>query len=313
MSKKRVLITGVNGFTAGYFLDFLRLSGVDSGYIFGTDRAKDASGAHRCRFIKADLLDKKEALNVLKKSRPDLIFHFAGLNFGGDHNELMRGNVFTTNNLLEAVIKSRLKSRVLVIGSAAEYGISGAPGIPIKETAPLNPVTPYGVSKAAQTILALQYHSLYGLYVVIARPFNLIGPGQTPNLVCGSIVRQIKNICVGRRPSAKLIVGNLDSGRDFVDIRDAVRAYWLLLNSGKNMAGEVFNVASGRSTPIKRVLGILFKYCGKKIPVERRKEKIKRGDIKAQSADISKIKKAVGWKSSIGPGTSLKDMYESVV
>jgi GDP-4-dehydro-6-deoxy-D-mannose reductase len=314
MNSEKILITGANGFTAGHFLDFLRLSGVSEDRIFGADREAGLSSVRWRHFIKADFLDKKQVLNMLRKVKPGLIFHFAGLNFGSDHNELLRSNVFTTNNLLEALVKIGLKSRVLIVGSSAEYGIAGGSKDPIDETTPLAPITPYGISKAVQTTLALRYYSSFGLYIVIARSFNLTGPGQSTDLVCGSIVSQVKAICTGKAKTDKLILGNTDTERDFIDVRDAVSAYWQLLTSEKNIAGQVFNVGSGKSNSIRHVTEILFKYCGRKIRLEQRKDKVRQNDIPTQVADITKIKTAViGWKSTIDIERSLIDMYESIV
>ena len=194
MKKNNILITGSSGFTAGHFMDYLAVSGISDDRIFAADMAPGPCGMRKGHFIKVDLLDKGQVSRMLKKADPGLIFHFAGLNFSRDYDRLLRGNFFTTNNLLDAVVRNGMGPRILVIGSSAEYGIAGNSKKPIKETEPLAPITAYGVSKAAQTMLALQYHSAYGLYIVVARSFNLIGPGQTSALVCGSIVGQVKAI-----------------------------------------------------------------------------------------------------------------------
>ncbi len=313
MKKGKILITGSGGFTAGHFMDYLDISGISDSQIFTADKESGLSGMHRRHFIKVDFLDKGQVSSMLKKIKPDLIFHFAGLNSSRDYDGLLRGNLFTTNNLLDAVVRNGLESRILVIGSAAEYGIAGNSKRPIRETAPLAPITPYGVSKAAQTMLVLQYCSAFGLYVVIARSFNLIGPGQTSALVCGSIVGQVKAICTDKtKANNKLMIGNTHTKRDFVDVRDAVRAYWQLLTCKRNISGQVFNVGSGQANSIRDVIEMLFKYCGKKIRLEQRKDKIRKNDIQMQVADITKIKAAIGWKSTISIEKSLKDMYESL-
>ena len=313
MKKKKILITGSSGFTAGHFMDYLGISGISDDRIFAADRKSGLCGMRKRHFIKVDLLDKGQVSRMLKKIKPDLIFHFAGLNFSRDYDGLLRGNLFTTNNLLDAVVRNGLEPRILVIGSAAEYGIAGNSKKPIRETEPLAPITPYGVSKAAQTMLALQYCSSSGLYIVAARTFNLIGPGQTSALVCGSIVGQMKAICTGKaKTDNKLMIGNTHTKRDFVDVRDAVRAYWQLLACKQNISGQVFNVGSGQSHSIRDVIEILFKYCGRKIPLEQRTNKVRRNDLSAQVADLTRIKAAIGWKSEVTIKRSLIDMYESM-
>lgn len=312
MNNKKILITGSNGFTARHFMRYLDLSGVDGTQIFAADRKPEPAGARGRHFIKIDLLDKGQVSRMLRKVKPDLIFHFAGLNSSRDYEELLRGNLFTTHNLLDAVVRNEFSPRILIVGSAAEYGIAGSSKNPIRETSSIAPVTPYGVSKAAQTMLALQYQRSFGLYIVVARSFNLVGPGQTTGLVCGSIVNQVKAICTGKAKADKLVVGNTHTKRDFVDVRDAVRAYWQLLACRRNISGQVFNIGSGRSNSIRGVIGILLKYCGRDIPLERHPGKIQGVDVPVQVADVTKVKATIGWKSTIPIEKSLKDMYEDL-
>ena len=308
---KKILITGVTGFTGRHLLDFLRSLGINRGDIFGIDK-EGPCGATGFRFIKSDLSDKLQTLRVLKKVKPGLIFHLAGINFGKKYDELLCSNILMTNNLLEALVHSGLGARILIIGSAAEYGMAGGSRKPINESAPIMPVTPYGVSKAAQSMLALQYSQEFGLYVVIARPFNLIGPGQTANLVCGSIVSQMKRSCAGKERPGKIIVGNLHTKRDFIDVRDAVRAYWQLLTCRKDISGQVFNIGSGRAHSVQDVIDKLSKYCGRKIEIEQRVSKVRTNDIPFQVADVRKIKRVIGWTGKIPIERSLKEMYESI-
>jgi len=309
---KTLLITGVNGFTGRYFIDYIRSLNSDI-KIVGIDSKEKGSGKNdNFRFIKCNLLNKRRIDSIIGRVYPDYIFHFAGLNFSRDYRELLNHNVFSTKSLLDAVTNTRCKPRVLIIGSAAEYGPVSQKEQPVSESTPLRPVTAYGVSKAVQNLLALQYYSEFGLSIVIARTFNIIGPGQTTRLVCGSIVKQIKDICLNKAKTNKLIIGNLHTKRDFIDIRDVVRAYWKLMMCKKTISGEIFNIGSGKSHSIRDIIDILFRHCGREIAIEQKTERIRKKDIPVQIADIKKIRNMVGWKPLISIESSLREMYASI-
>ncbi|MFA5339145.1 MAG: GDP-mannose 4,6-dehydratase [Candidatus Omnitrophota bacterium] len=305
---KKVLVTGVSGFTGRYFVDLAGKMRPGTVKIFGVDKKCFPGSPENFKFIRSDLLDKGSISKIIGDTRPDYILHLSALLFSKDHEDLLKYNVLATKNIFDAVIEKGLSPRILVIGTSGEYGISSR-NIPLKETGPLAPITPYGLSKAAQTLLALQYHQGYGLDIVIARPFNLIGPGQTSQLVCGSIVNQIKDMGPKGRRKGRLLIGNLHTSRDFIDVRDAVRAYWMLMACKKPVAGEIFNVGSGKPHSVREIVKILSGLCGRKFSVEQRKDKVMKKDIPAQTADITKIKALTGWKPEIPIGASLMDMY----
>lgn len=305
---KKILITGVNGFTGAYFLDFLKEQELNL-RIFGIDKNSFSNKNKNFEFIKTNLCNRKRAVSVIKDIKPDYIFHFAGLNFSNDYRSLFDYNVFATMSLLDAVVNSKNKPRILIIGSAAEYGIVSPNEQPISESVPLRPVTPYGVSKAVQDLVALQYRTKFGLDIVIARTFNIIGPGQTSQLICGSIVEQIRNSCSTKKKNNKLMVGNLYTKRDFIDIRDVVRAYWKLMTSKKVKSGEVFNVGNGKSYSVIDIIRILFKISKRNIPIKQVTQRIRKNDIPVAVADIEKIKKIVDWRPIIPIETSLREMY----
>lgn len=308
---KTVLVTGANGFTGRHFIDYVK--GLNHGLnIIGIDVKEERfNSSRRFKFIKLDLLDKGKLQGIIAKVCPDYVFHFAGINFSGNYKILLESNVLATSNLLEAVLNNKHKHqpRMLIVGSSAEYGVVPLNKQPIPESSALRPVTFYGVTKASQGLLALQYHFRYGLHIVLARPFNIIGPGQSSGFICGSIVEQIKNI--KKNKTRGLTVGNISTSRDFVDIRDVVRAYWMLLAAKKNISGEAFNIGSGKAYSIKLVLDTLLGYSELKVKIKQKRQMIRVNDVPYQKADISKIKKTINWKPEISITTSLKDMLQA--
>jgi GDP-4-dehydro-6-deoxy-D-mannose reductase len=218
--------------------------------------------------------------------------------------------VINTEHLLNAVRKEKPDARVLVVGSSAEYGYAGE--IPITEETPLRPSGVYGISKVAEDLLAVQYYTAHDLAVAIARPFNLIGPEQSDLYVCGKLTHQAVDIRNGKREVFE-IVGS-DAGRDYVDVRDVVEAYWRLLshdNFEKKVAGRAFNIGSGKSysvleviQEITRITGRLYKVHMPELPV--------RELVPVQIADIRRIEKETGWRPSIPLSSSLEEMIRCI-
>ena len=308
---KTILITGVCGFTGKHFVDYIKDLGLDIN-IIGIDVKKSKLNSKRhFRFIKCDLLDKKRISSIVRKICPDYIFHFAGVNFSNNYKRLLDYNVIATLNLLDAAVKNKTKStpRILIVGSSAEYGITPLNKQPIIESIALRPVTPYGVSKASQDLLSLQYYFQHGLHIVLARPFNIIGPGQPSRFICGSLVGQIKNMQSNK--TSRLIVGNLHTKRDFVDIRDVVKVYWMLLRTKKNISGEVFNIGSGKAYSIREIVEMLLSYCSFTVKIKQKREIIRLNDIPYQRASIAKIKRTIKWHPEIPIKASLKDMLKT--
>ena len=309
---RKILVTGVSGFTGRYFTDLLAKSAPDGIKIFGIDKTRPSLKAGDFNFLRLDLSDKDRVFKAIKEINPQRILHLAGLNFGRDYAELFKHNVISTRNILDGLVKNRSKARILIVGSAAEYGIVPQKGLPISESAALRPVSPYGVSKVVQDLLALQYHATFGLDIVIARPFNIVGPGQSADFVCGSIVKQIKDICTARAKSDTLTIGNLYTSRDFIDVRDVVKAYWKLLACGKKFSGEIFNIGSGKAYSVSEIINLMVNYCGKKVRIRQRAAIVRRKDIPVQIADIKKIRTVTGWKPMIPIELSLQEMYEGI-
>ena len=307
MNTGRALITGIAGFT-GYHL-FKHLQEADPELtIVGIDISAPAYTGNY-EFIQTDLLDCDGLLDLIRQVKPTHIFHLAGLNFSDDPKLFYDINVIGTVNLLEAVRKNsgQIDPKVLIVGSSAEYGIVNEDELPISEANPLRPINHYGVSKVAQDLLGFQYFRSYDLKVIRVRPFNLIGPGQSAGFVCGALAEQIVEVEKGAR-EPEILVGNLESERDFIDVRDVVRAYWQLMKA--ESYGEVYNIGSGRCYSIREVLEILLREADVKVEIKQDEKRMRQSDIPRQISDIGKIRNKTGWMPRIPLEESLRDMLD---
>lgn len=240
---KKVLITGAGGCSGKYLTQYLKSQSDHE--LFLTDR----NNLNENNFIKADILSVSELEKVLEVSNPDYIYHLAGTvtnNFEIDYNS----NVLSTKNIFDYVIKNGLKTKILLIGSAAEYGIVENNKNPVKESHSLLPVSVYGLTKVFQTELFQYYFRIKKLNIVMARTFNLNAKGLKENLFIGKLYKQIEEWKEAKR--SKFEFGSLESYRDYIHINDAVKYYVLLMHFGK--AGEVYNVGSGNSIQMKELM-----------------------------------------------------------
>jgi GDP-4-dehydro-6-deoxy-D-mannose reductase len=203
------------------------------------------------------------------------------------------------------VKKTNLKPRIQLACASEEYGLVLEDELPIRETNPLRPLSPYAVSKVGQDMLGYQYFKSYGLHVVRTRGFNHEGPRRGPVFVSSDFAKQIADIEKGRQEPV-LRVGNLDARRDFTDVRDMVRGYWLSLEKGE--AGEVYNLCSGRDWVIRDMLDYLLKKSKTKIRVETDAARLRPSDVPVLLGDYSKFQKATGWAPTIPFEKTLDDM-----
>jgi GDP-4-dehydro-6-deoxy-D-mannose reductase len=259
---KKILITGASGFFGRHLCKYI--SGLDSSVeLIGADIVEN--GIENCRsFYSVDLTSDGDVSRLISQTKPECIVHLAGLFSANNDFEIYRSNILSATAVLEAVRKSKPDATVLIIGSAAEYGLIEPDRLPIDETSPCKPVTPYGVSKQLATEIAMYYHRVHGLCTMVARPFQLIGKGVTTRLAPGAFAEQLKK-CISER--CKVIkVGNLESSRDFLDVRDAAEAVWLL--SQKPAPGQVFNLCSGKPVKIRDLLNLMVEISGAQVNIE---------------------------------------------
>jgi GDP-4-dehydro-6-deoxy-D-mannose reductase len=265
--------------------------------------------------VAVDLRDAEAARQLIEQVRPDRIYHLAGQAFVGDSWsrpwDTIETNMRAQVNLLEAVVAAGLTPRILVVGSAEEYGRVDPQSLPIAEDSPLLPDSPYALSKIGQDLLGLQYHLSHGLPIVRVRPFNHIGPRQNHRFVAPAFASQIAAIEAGQQPPV-LQVGNLSARRDFTDVRDMARAYALAVESGA--AGQVYNVGSGRSWSVQELLAVLLSFATVSIRVELDPARLRPIDVPDLVAQARKFKQRTGWEPQISFEQSLRDLldYERV-
>jgi len=296
------LITGIGGFVGPHLARHL----IEAGHeVVGIERSqRDVPG---CRVVSCDILDMKHVDMVVEQSRPDFVFNLAAVNSVGESMkdpEITRNvNIDGARNVLDSMLRHCPDASVLMVSTAHVYGIPSM--LPISESHPLNPISPYASSRAEQEALAVEYFRKHGLKIVVSRSFNHTGPGQAPGFICSDFARQIADIENGSEPVMK--VGNLSSRRDFTDVRDIVRAYLLALE--KCRAGEVYNVCSGRAYSAKDILGMLLGMTDKKISVVEDKT-ARKGDIPVLVGNNSKFVNATGWHPDIPFEKTLRDLLD---
>jgi GDP-4-dehydro-6-deoxy-D-mannose reductase len=234
----------------------------------------------------ADLLDRPAIKSVLQQVEPNYIFHLAALIRNATLAELLEVNVTGTENLLAAIREVQPEAQVLVAGSAAEYGLVREEDLPISESCPLRPLSPYGLSKVAQSLLAGQFWLRHRVAVRRVRTFNLTGPGEPQTQVASAMARQIVEIEAGLR-APQMEVGNLDTVRDFIDIRDAVRAYWRVICQGQ--PGDVYNVCAGEGVQIRALLHALLGQTSSQIAIIQAKTRFSPWDVPLQVGSSDKL------------------------
>ena len=312
---RRVLITGATGFVGGHLAALLG-SEVDV-VLHGTMRHEpavkpsDQSPIARSHSHVGNLTDATFADDVVKDVRPDWIVHLAAQSSvtasWRDPAATLTNNLIAQLNVLESVVRHVPKARVLVVGSSEEYGRVREQDLPLAESAPFRPDSPYAVSKLAQDYLGLQYHLGRHLDVVRVRPFNLIGPGQADQFVVPSFARQIAEAEAGRRPQV-IEVGNLEARRDFTDVRDAVRAYRLVLERGTS--GEVYNVGGGTARSVRDLLDCLCVMASCPLEIKIDPARFRPSDAPIIQCDNRRIRHDLGWEPEIPIERTLGDILD---
>jgi GDP-4-dehydro-6-deoxy-D-mannose reductase len=309
----RVLITGITGFVGSHFAEWALTQGAE---VFGSLRwrSKTENIDHlldRVHLIESDLRDLSSVQHLLEASQPDYIIHLAAQSFVAASwqtpAETLTTNSICQVNLLEAIRTThRRPPRFLVIGSSEEYGLVHEDELPIRETNPLRPLSPYAVSKVTQDLMGYQYFKSYGLPIVRTRAFNHEGPRRGDVFVTSNFARQIAEIEAGRRDRV-VLVGNLKARRDYTDVRDIVRGYWLLLEQGE--PGEVYNLCSGGAWAIGDILEFLLSQS-RIGSIETREDpaRLRPSDVPVLVGNADKIGKEFGWKPVIPFERTLCDL-----
>lgn len=308
----RALITGVQGFVGKYLADHLLSQGIE---VWGTSRKESpllCSSNGNVKIIKNDLNSTEEILALLHSVNPDYIFHLAGQSnvkqSWTDKEGTFYANVNKTIFLLDACVAYQNvnpQMRLLTVGSSEEYGKVEPYELPIKETTPLRPMSPYGASKAAVSMLIQQYHKAHGLNVIHARPFNHIGPGQSEGFVTTDFAKQVVQLEDNTNPV--MYVGDLSSRRDFTDVRDIVRAYVLLTENGE--FGQVYNICSGLSTSIQEILEYFLSFTNNIVHIQVDESKFRPIEFKEYYGTNEKFKNISKWEKKFPLEESLMNIY----
>ena len=310
---QRVLITGITGFAGSHLAEHFLADhpGVE---VFGTYRWRSRREnieaiEGRIRLLECDLSDMTAVRNALEVSRPDAIYHLAAQSFVPaswvSPLQTLTDNIAGQTNIFEAVRSLGLDPAIQIACSSEEYGLVLPNEVPIRETNPLRPLSPYAVSKVTQDFLAYQYFMSYGLRAVRTRGFNHTGPRRGEVFVTSNFAKQVATIEAGKADPV-IKVGNLDAVRDFTDVRDMVRGYVLATEKGK--PGEVYNLASGKAITIRAMLDKLIAMAKVEVKVETDPARLRPSDVEVLIGDYSKFHADTGWEPRIPFDQTLEDL-----
>jgi GDP-4-dehydro-6-deoxy-D-mannose reductase len=283
--------------------------------VCGTDIVSSGANIAHIRddleLLVGDMSDAEVASKILSKANADYVFHLAAQAFvplsWSDPWQTMENNIRSQLNILQILVDSGARPKVLVVGSADEYGMILPDELPVKEDTPLRPYSPYAVSKIAQDMLGYQYYASHGLPIVRVRPFNHIGIRQSPAFVTSDFAKQIAEIEDGRR-EPRLLVGNLEAKRDFTDVRDMVRAYYLALEQGED--GEVYNLGAEKAYSIREVLEALLEMSEAQIDVVQDPSRMRPSDVPVVVSDCGKFRQRTGWRATMDLRDSLREILD---
>lgn len=311
----KVLITGITGFAGSHLADFLLVEHPEV-EIWGTYRWRSRMDnvehlARKLHLVECELRDTSSVRWALDKARPDAVFHLAAQSFVPSSwtapGDTVLSNLAGQINLFEAVRSLGLDPVIQIACSSEQYGMVLPDEVPIRETNPLRPLSPYAVSKVGQDFLAYQYFQSYGLKVIRTRGFNHTGPRRGDVFVTSNFARQVARIELGL--TAPVIrVGNLDAVRDFTDVRDMVRAYWLAVTRGK--PGEVYNIATGVGITIRELLDRLIALSEVEVTLETDPDRLRPSDVEILIGDSSKFRADTGWEPQVPFDRTLRDTLD---
>lgn len=298
----RVAVTGADGFVGRHLVRYLASQGH---WVVGTF-LEEKPDLCECEWMKVDVARADQVRELAQYARADAVIHLAAISHVPDvasrPARAFEVNVTGLVHLLEAL--KGTEALVVVVSTGEVYGRVPASWLPISEDRPVAPVNLYGVTKACSEVVALYFHRVFGSKVTVVRPFSQMGPGQAPMFVCAALARQVARIALGMaEPVVK--VGNLHVRRDFIDVRDAVRAYGMLIE--RYVGPGPFNICRGTSVSIEEILNTLIDLAGVPISVEVDMARVRTNDIQDLTGDCAAFSAATGWKPEIPLRVSLGD------
>lgn len=307
----RVLITGISGFAGSHLAELMLAKGME---VYGTIRWRSRTEniehiKDKLKLVDCDTNDAFSVEKAIREVMPDQIYHLAGQSFIpaslSAPSETLITNIIGQVNIFEAIRNLKINPGIHIPGSSEEYGLVFENELPIRETNSLRPMTPYGVSKVAQDLLGWQYFKTYKLNIVRTRAFNHSGPRRGEVFVESNFSKQIAMIEKGLQGPV-IMVGNLQPKRDFSDVRDIVRGYWLAMEKGET--GEVYNICSGKPRQIKEVLDILLGMTKVKIEIKQDPTRMRPSDMPTFQGDNTKFRNRTGWSPEFPFENTLKDL-----
>jgi GDP-4-dehydro-6-deoxy-D-mannose reductase len=305
-----ILIIGASGFVGTNIINNTRIKDEAGGGYFKEFDFINSSPSKNKDFYYLDLLDLQSVEDLIKEKDPKYIIHLASVSFipssFEDPKKIIDINYYGTFNLLETLRKYSFKGRLLYVSSGDVYGKFKEEDLPLKETLPLSPKNPYAASKGAAELLCLQYVNGYSLDIVVARPFNHIGPHQSDLFSVSNFARQCALISLNKKEPV-IKTGNINTYRDFLDVNDVIGAYFLLLYKG--ISGEIYNVCSGRPLKMSYILEKLISFVGKDIKIETDSQRLRAVDIIKIYGDNSKLKNNTGFKINYDIDLTLLNIY----
>ncbi len=310
---QKILITGITGFVASYFMAYLNeIHG--NVKVIGIGREKDFNGNSfnniAFEYEQADLNNRLRVQDILANHRPDYVLHLASdssVSYSWKYPiDGFQNNTNIFLNLIESIRILQLNCRILSVGSSEEYGIVDASQLPLNEEAPLNPISPYAVARVSQELLSKVYANGYDLDIVMTRSFNHIGAGQKDNFVISSFAKQV----IQKKASVigEIKTGDLSIIRDFLDVRDVVRAYYILLKEGKK--GEIYNICSGKGNKLGTLLEIMCHKQGIEYTSQTSSHNLRPSDNPMIVGDNTKITSQTSWQPIYQLQESIVDILD---
>lgn len=312
----KIIVTGINGFVAQHFLQFL-ITQQQSFTILGLGRSdsyfdKEKFAPLNIEYIKVDLLNREHVGEILKNFKPQYLVHLASFSSVGhswkNPNESFVNNTNIFLNLVDQLRLNNIPCRVLSVGSSEEYGNVDPSVLPLTEKSNLAPISPYAVARVSQEMISKIYADGYGMDIVMTRSFNHIGPGQKNVFVVSSFAKQLVQIANKTITDNRVVTGDLSIVRDFVDVRDVVKAYYELLLQG--VKGEVYNICSGKGIALQAIMGKMCSLLDLEIILEKDPALIRPNDNKIIIGSAEKLNKLTGWTPSYHINQSLSDIID---